>query len=282
MQGWGQYKSIASDQYNSLSSNEFIADTDRHDVGRFLNRLLGLDPDTQNFLFGWFVKIMDKIVKLARMTGDWDTGTKYIKGTRIEVAEEPKTVFVDGESRAQTKLHVLNIDRGLSWEAAKQLLEESSEQGQLIPKFNGFYEGLGQRSIYTILAIERPGSLPPRFRIYYPHSGSGDSLRLLPLETLLAAFRKVEGLPAKEAWTRNFDLACQQGLTVVQKRILSGFILPLWSSVEQALGHEKFLKDRILRIVRAETTSGERLIGVDLPPSAASRLLSSLARGYFL
>ncbi|ESQ46535.1 hypothetical protein EUTSA_v10000653mg, partial [Eutrema salsugineum] len=46
-----------------------IIDSDMHDVGRFLSRLLGLPPDIQNRLFELFTSILDVLVHNARIEG---------------------------------------------------------------------------------------------------------------------------------------------------------------------------------------------------------------------
>ncbi|KAB8107804.1 hypothetical protein EE612_042820, partial [Oryza sativa] len=66
-----------------------IFDSDLHDIGRFLNRILGLAPDIQN----------------------------------------RQTVHVDSLSGASTVLFTFTIDRGFTWESANAILEERQKDG---------------------------------------------------------------------------------------------------------------------------------------------------------
>ncbi|KAL0306070.1 UNVERIFIED_CONTAM: protein FORGETTER 1 [Sesamum radiatum] len=81
-----------------------IVDSDMHDVGRFLNRLLGLPPEIQN--------------------RHLDSGIVDMKANRIELQGTPKTVHVDSMSGASTVLFTFTLDRGMTWESASTLLEE--------------------------------------------------------------------------------------------------------------------------------------------------------------
>lgn len=94
-----------------------IVDSDMHDVGRFLNRLLGLAPDIQNRfafilifwvipctyinrtkcwcyfrLFEYFVCILDLLTLKARADGNIDSGIVDIKANKIELQGPPKVV----------------------------------------------------------------------------------------------------------------------------------------------------------------------------------------------
>lgn len=94
-----------------------IVDSDMHDVGRFLNRLLGVPPDVQNLyveswlyadtlllwckscntnlgvwnrLFELFVSILDLLVQNARLEGHFDSGIADIRANTIELKGPPK------------------------------------------------------------------------------------------------------------------------------------------------------------------------------------------------
>lgn len=97
-----------------------IVDSDMHDVGRFLNRLLGLPPDIQNRpvfflglilktfylclclqintwicnfrLFELFTSILDLLVHNARSEGQFDSGIVDITANIIEMQQEPKVL----------------------------------------------------------------------------------------------------------------------------------------------------------------------------------------------
>jgi hypothetical protein len=92
-----------------------------HDVGRFLNRLLGLPPDIQNRLFELFTSILDVLVHNARIEGSFDSGIVDMKANSVELLSTPKTVHVDQMSGASTMLFTFTLDRGVTWEVLQYL-----------------------------------------------------------------------------------------------------------------------------------------------------------------
>ncbi|GBG72349.1 hypothetical protein CBR_g11926 [Chara braunii] len=67
-----------------------ISDADMHDVGRFLNRVLGLEQRIQNMLFDYFVLIFEDLVRTARKEGQFDSGIIDVRANHIEIASGPK------------------------------------------------------------------------------------------------------------------------------------------------------------------------------------------------
>ncbi|XP_022863527.1 protein FORGETTER 1-like [Olea europaea var. sylvestris] len=126
-----------------------------HDVGRFLNRLLGLPPEIQNKLFELFVCILDLLIQNARTEGHLDSGIVDMKANSVELQGNPKTVHVDHMSGASTMLFTFTLNRGMKWESALSLLEEKQKDYPGLPN-SGFYESrrewLGRR--HFILAFE--------------------------------------------------------------------------------------------------------------------------------
>ncbi|XP_022018418.2 protein FORGETTER 1 [Helianthus annuus] len=88
-----------------------IADPDWNDVGRFLNRLLGLPPEIQNRLFELFVSIFDHLLNKARLEGYLDTGIVDFKANTIELQGTPKIVHTDHMSGSSTVLYTFVMDQ---------------------------------------------------------------------------------------------------------------------------------------------------------------------------
>ncbi|CAA3028935.1 strawberry notch isoform X1 [Olea europaea subsp. europaea] len=151
-----------------------IVDSDMHDVGRFLNRLLGLPPEIQNKLFELFVCILDLLIQNARTEGHLDSGIVDMKANSVELQGNPKTVHVDHMSGASTMLFTFTLNRGMKWESALSLLEEKQKDYPGLPN-SGFYESrrewLGRR--HFILAFE--GSAFGMYKVFRPTIG--ESLR---------------------------------------------------------------------------------------------------------
>ena len=69
-----------------------IADTDKQDVGRFLNRLLGLEPAWQCYFFDFFQALMEHVIAAAKREGKYQDGITDLRATHITMSEPPKVL----------------------------------------------------------------------------------------------------------------------------------------------------------------------------------------------
>ncbi|VFQ58762.1 unnamed protein product [Cuscuta campestris] len=268
-----------------------IVDSDMHDVGRFLNRLLGLPPEIQNRLFELFVSILDLIIQKARMEGNLDSGIVDMKANSVELQGAPKTVHVDSMSGASTILFTFTLDRGFSWEHASALLEDKQkdESGSTVI---GFYESkrewLGRR--HFLLALE--GSFSGTYKLFRPTLG--EALREMPLSELQDKYRRISSLDkARAGWEDEYDVSskqcmhgpkcklgnyCTVGRRLQEVNVLGGLVLPVWGTIEKALSKQARLSHRRIRVVRIETTTDkQRIVGLLIPNAAVDSVLQDLA-----
>jgi hypothetical protein len=267
-----------------------IIDSDMHEVGRFLNRLLGLPPDIQNGLFELFVSILDLLVRNARIEGNLDTGIVDLKANVIELQGTPKTVHVDQLTAASTVLFTFILDRGITWESASSMLNEKQKDG-LGSANDGFYESkrewLGKR--HFILAFE--SSAPAMYKIVRPTTG--ESPRDMHLAELNRKYSKVSSLEAaKIGWEDDYEASskrcmhgpncklgkfCSVGSRLQEVNVLGGVILPVWGKIQMALSKQVRQIHKRLRIVRVETTSDNRhIVGLLVPNAAVDTVLEGL------
>ncbi|XP_042963353.1 protein FORGETTER 1 [Carya illinoinensis] len=268
-----------------------IIDSDMHDVGRFLNRLLGLPPDIQNRLFELFVGILDLLIQNARIEGNLDSGIVDMKANVIELQGTPKTVHVDQMSGASTVLFTFTLDRGITWESASTILDEKRKDG-LSSANDGFYESkrewLGRR--HFTLAFESSAS--GMFKIVRP--AVGESLREMPLAELKNKYRKISSLEkARSGWEDEFEVSskqcmhgpnckqgnfCTVGRRIQEVNVLGGLIFPVWGTIEKALSKQARQSHKRLRVVRIETTrDNQRIVGLLVPNAAVESVLQDLA-----
>ncbi|OIV89831.1 hypothetical protein TanjilG_29766 [Lupinus angustifolius] len=264
-----------------------IIDSDMHDVGRFLNRLLGLPPEIQNRLFELFVSVLDLLVQNARIEGNLDSGIVDLKANVIELQGTPKTVHVDQMTGASTVLFTFILDRGITWESASTMLNEKQKDG-LGSSNDGFYESkrewLGKR--HVILAFESSDS--GMYKIVRP--AVGESIREMPLSELKTKYRKVSSLEkAQTGWEEECEVSskqcmhgpkckignfCTVGRRLQEVNVLGGLILPVWGAIEKALAKQARLSHRRLRVVRIETTvDSQRIVGLLVPNAAVETVL---------
>ncbi|XP_057486372.1 protein FORGETTER 1-like isoform X1 [Actinidia eriantha] len=268
-----------------------IIDSDMHDVGRFLNRLLGLPPEIQNRLFELFVSILELLIQNARTEGHFDSGIVDMKANNIELQWTPKTVHVDHMSGASTVLCTFTMDRGITWESASALLEEKKRDGLGSPN-DGFYESkrewLGRR--HFLLAFE--GSTSGMYKIFRP--AVGEALREMPLSELKSKYRKISALEkARTGWEDEYEVSskqcmhgpncklgnfCTVGRRLQEVNVLGGLILPVWGTIEKALAKQARQSHKRLRVVRiVTTTDNQRIVGLLIPNAAVESVLQDLA-----
>ncbi|KAF5195402.1 strawberry notch-like protein [Thalictrum thalictroides] len=267
-----------------------IVESDMHDVGRFLNRLLGLPPDIQNRLFELFVSILDHIVQNARSEGHFDSGIVDMRANAIELQGPPKTVYVDHLSGASTILFTFTLDRGITWESASTLLEEKRKSGA-DSSYDGFYESkrewMGRR--HFLLAYE--GSTSGMFKIIRP--AVGEAIREMPLDEVKNKYRKITSVEkACKGWEDEYILSstqcmhgpkcklanyCTVGRRLQEVNVLGGLILPVWGTIEKALSKQARQSHKRIRVVRVETTTdNQRVVGLVIPNSAVETVLQEL------
>ncbi|KAL1815046.1 hypothetical protein DCAR_0519278 [Daucus carota subsp. sativus] len=267
-----------------------IVDSDMHDVGRFLNRLLGVPPDVQNLLFELFVSILDLLVQNARLEGHFDSGIADMRANTIELKGTPKNVHMDHLSGASTVLFTFTLDRGFTWEAASVLLDEKRKDLSASSS-NGFYESkrewLGRR--HYLLAYEGSAGM---YKIVRP--AVGEAVREMPLSELKDKYRKLSSLEkARTCWQNEYNISskqcmhgpncklgdyCTTGRRLQEVNVLGGLILPVWGIIEKAITKQARESHRRLRIVRVETTTdNKRIVGLLIPNAVVNSILKDLA-----
>ncbi|KAF0899526.1 hypothetical protein E2562_020008 [Oryza meyeriana var. granulata] len=267
-----------------------IFDSDMHDVGRFLNRILGLTPDIQNRLFDLFTSILDIVIQNARNEGQLDSGIVDIKAKGVKMKESPKTVHVDSLSGASTVLFTFTIDRGVTWESANAILEQRQKDGAGSSD-GGFYESrrewMGRR--HYMLAFE--GSTEGMYRVIRP--AVGEALREMSLVELKSKYRKVSSIDKiGNSWQEEYDASskqcmhgpkcklgsyCTVGRRLQEINILGGLILPVWGIVEKALAQQVRQIHKRIRVARLETTNdNQRVVGLMIPNAAVESVLEGL------
>jgi len=257
-----------------------VKDKEASDVGRFLNRILGLSVERQNLLFSYFCECLNAAIETAKREGRYSEGVTDVSGSSITMVGDPKPVFTDFQRGLMETKHVtLNVDRGIDWDSAVKQFQENGSN-----KLDGFYcskrEQKGQR-LY-LLAIQKKSSTR-LFNITRPNTGRS------PFEEekadLLHKYNKISLPDAESGWKAQYERtrdhcihglgcktgpSCKTGCRITQINLLCGGIIPLLSALELAMAkHADKLgltkESRSLRVVRVELDSGQRLVGLRYP-----------------
>ena len=110
-------------------------DKDYNNMSKFLNRILGMPVDLQNRLFKYFTDTLNAIVTQAKKTGRFDMGILDLgtAGENVHRVKLYRFLRKHATGVAPTELHVVQVERGMSWNEAVDKWAELSA-----PK-EGFY-----------------------------------------------------------------------------------------------------------------------------------------------
>lgn len=257
-----------------------VKDKEASDVGRFLNRILGLSVERQNLLFSYFCECLNAAIETAKREGRFSEGVTDVSGSSITMVGAPKSVFTEFQKGLMETKHVtVNVDRGIDWDSAVRLFQENGSK-----KFDGFYcskrEQKGKRLYLLAIQKETSGHL---FNITRPNTGRS------PFEEekvdLLHKYKKISLEDAEAGWKAQYErtrdqcihglgcktgTVCKTGCRISQIHLLCGGIIPLLSALELAMAkHADKLgltkESRSLRVVRVELDNAQRLVGLRYP-----------------
>lgn len=97
-------------------------DKDYANISKFLNRILGMPVDLQNRLFQYFTDTLAAIVIQAKKSGRFDLGILDLGSGQDDVRRTKLYSFTTRHptGTAKIELHTFEVDRGMTWEAAKE------------------------------------------------------------------------------------------------------------------------------------------------------------------
>ena len=271
----------------------YSLDKDYQVIAKFLNRILGLHVELQNALFQYFSDTLDAVVKQAKRLGRYDLGIMDLTSEIGKVDRIEHRTFIRKHSTgvAKIELHVVKVERGMSWEEAHSLVRHCKTPEE------GFYlthsEHMVRKGILLAVSDTSTRMFSKQiFRIYKPNIGL--QTKTETLSSLKERGSKITIEEAEKLWTDIFEsaektcghalwygncrrisakLTCDVGLRQRMYHILSGSVLTIWSTIEKAVPH---VQSR-LQIIRLKTKDGLRVIGTLIPPSHVDALLDVLA-----
>ncbi|XP_066924417.1 uncharacterized protein [Clytia hemisphaerica] len=264
-----------------------VADRHAKDVGKFLNRILGLQVHKQNLIFSYFCQCLDATTELAKREGRYNDGVSDLKGNSIVIGEEPKIVFKETDLGASITRHVkLLVDRGYPFEKACNILKanEGSDQTE-----SGFYRSRREqygKKLY-LLAIQKQ-RMQHLFTVTRPNTGMSQFEE--DRNDLFSKYEKIEPEQAEEGWTEQYNNtkehcihgetckhkgSCFIGSRISEVHLITGRILSILPALELTVNKFAYALQlprelRNLRVVRVELDNGQRLVGLRYPHSLIS------------
>merc|ERR1719266_1308324 len=292
-------------------------DKGHNDMSKFLNRILGMKVERQNALFKYFADTLNAIINQAKRSGKYDQGILDVGLTDEDMVELVKThTFVrkHATGKAKIELHVLTVERGISWEGAKdkwqELVGNPSEEGFYLSQLtrNGKKTAIlaaasEKSSRYKALVDKSEKGSKKKdktFIIYRPNTGQ--QVKQETLSELRKKYKKVSADEAEPHWneqfktsakrcshaywrgnckTKSLGLQCEVGLRKKTYNVLAGSVLSVWNQVEAVLTHDGNRRGAStkMQVVRLKLEDSKRIVGTLIPSSAMSSLLTALMEG---
>merc|ERR1712223_858569 len=170
-------------------------DKGHNDMSKFLNRILGMHVEKQNTLFKYFADTLNAIITQAKRTGKYDQGILDVGLTEEDQVDLVRThTFIRKHStgKAKIELHVLQVERGLSWDASKEKWQE------LIGEDEGYYLSQisrnGKRTAILAVQLERNS----KYKALSEEAGSGSKDKKKKKDKIYVIYRPNTGQQVKQ------------------------------------------------------------------------------------
>lgn len=238
---------------------------DPKNVKQFLNRLLALELDLQEPMFDLFHDAFEHAVEQAKQTGQFDAGVQELRGLAIRHMAEPSEVAREKTSGARTyhyQLGVRNRTHALPLEEAEGILRREAGNGRDGAIFRQ------KRSKRLVVAYQQgqhtdsKGNVSPRWTLQTTRR----RFDWVPEGELAQKYDRLEGTAARTAWAE--EIAKIPAEEETEHHLIGGAILPLWDRIKgEAVG---------LKVSRATTDAGERVVGMEIPEGKLGPVLRAI------
>uniref|UniRef100_A0A8C6Y3P3 Protein strawberry notch homolog 1 n=1 Tax=Naja naja TaxID=35670 RepID=A0A8C6Y3P3_NAJNA len=103
-------------------------DKDYNNIGKFLNRILGMEVHQQNALFQYFSDTLNAVIHNAKKNGRYDMGILDLGSgdEKVRKADAKKFLTPGYSTSGHVELYTISVERGMSWEEATKLWSEQS------------------------------------------------------------------------------------------------------------------------------------------------------------
>uniref|UniRef100_A0A8C1WFX6 Protein strawberry notch homolog 1 n=1 Tax=Cyprinus carpio TaxID=7962 RepID=A0A8C1WFX6_CYPCA len=250
-------------------------DKDYNNIGKFLNRILGMEVHQQNALFQYFSDTLYAVIQNAKKTGRYDMGILDLGSgdEKVKKVDVKKFLTPGYSTSGHVELYTVSVERGMSWEDATHVWADQNGPD------DGFYVQVRNNKKISILVKEV--NLKKRlFMVYRPNIGK--QVKLETYADIKKRSKKVLSDDAKQHWIDQYNssanvcshaywrgnckkvsvgLQCEIGLRCRTYYVLCGSVLSVWTKVEGVLASVSGANVK-MQIVRLRTEDGQRIVGM--------------------
>lgn len=224
-------------------------------ITQFMNRVLSLPVEQQNYVFDEFQQRVDSRVEAAIAAGTLDQGMETIRADRIEKVSEQ--VVYTHDTGAQAKHVVVNVYR-----KTKPRTWEKVQNARVV----GYVRSENSGKIFAVEKTtqsvqDAKGNMHAKMHLV----GTVDSQSTT--DSALANPKNWQHLDEKAAekeWQAQYDAAPK--LSKEPMHLLSGVLLPVWDRLPSGTA----------RVVRLQTEGGEQILGRKVPTAEINKVLRNL------
>uniref|UniRef100_A0A8C4WHB8 Protein strawberry notch homolog 1 n=2 Tax=Gopherus evgoodei TaxID=1825980 RepID=A0A8C4WHB8_9SAUR len=267
-------------------------DKDYNNIGKFLNRILGMEVHQQNALFQYFSDTLNAVIQNAKKNGRYDMGILDLGSgdEKVRKADTKKFLTPGYSTSGHVELYTISVERGMSWEEATKIWAEQTGPD------DGFYLSSQIRNNKkTAILVKEVNPKKKLFLVYRPNTG-----KQLKLETYADLKKKYKKVPSEDAlphWLEQYNssadtcthaywrgnckkaslgLVCEVGLRCRTYFVLCGSVLSVWTKVEGVLASVSGTNVK-MQIVRLRAEDGQRIVGLLIPANCVSPLVNLLS-----
>uniref|UniRef100_F6Q716 Protein strawberry notch homolog 1 n=1 Tax=Ornithorhynchus anatinus TaxID=9258 RepID=F6Q716_ORNAN len=251
-------------------------DKDYNNIGKFLNRILGMEVHQQNALFQYFSDTLNAVIQNAKKNGRYDMGILDLGSgdEKVRKADAKKFLTPGYSTSGHVELYTISVERGMSWEEATKIWAEQTGPD------DGFYLSLQIRNNKkTAILVKEVNPKKKLFLVHRPNTGK--QLKLETYADLKKKYKKVVSDDAVTHWLDQYNssadtcthaywrgnckkaglgLVCEIGLRCRTYYVLCGSVLSVWTKVEGVLASVSGTNVK-MQIVRLRTEDGQRIVG---------------------
>uniref|UniRef100_UPI003AADC2E0 protein strawberry notch homolog 1 n=1 Tax=Centroberyx gerrardi TaxID=166262 RepID=UPI003AADC2E0 len=265
-------------------------DKDYNNIGKFLNRILGMEVQQQNALFQYFADTLGAVIQEAKRNGRYDMGILDLGSgdEKVKKVDCKKFLTPGYTTSGHVELYTVSVERGMSWEEATHAWAEQSGPD------DGFYVQV-RNNKKTAILVKELNTKKRLFLVYRPNTGK--QLKLETYTDIKKKCKKVLSEDAKQHWIDQYKssakicshaywrgnckkasvgLQCEIGLRCRTYYVLCGSVLSVWTKVENVLASVSGTNVK-MQIVRLRTEDGQRIVGLIIPANCVSPLINILS-----
>lgn len=248
-----------TDEYGGFELDENLA----RDMNTFLNRILSLEVDEQNNVFGEFYRIFEEFYDKAVENGTLDLGMENVKADKIEILDD-KVIRTQSNGAATKYVQAKTYRKPKLLTSVSQL-----EKLRGNPKdFLGLYRtDAGEvKAVYRIAdKTDARGKVQKMFRMQTPILGKYGTWSEA---TLSERGTKIDAGQWESAWSGEVAKTPEYDEETVH--MLTGTLLPIWNYLP---------KDGNTRAMRIIADDGSQYLGRVIPAGQIDTVLSALGAG---